>query len=129
MTTFQTPIVAGVFEDENPARNAVNALRNAGFGYDQVGVAMQGGATTPDLKHDLMNLGVPEDHASYYEHEFKTGHIVVSIRPDGRDDEAKNILHGNGAYDFNTPKTESDRPAPSSEPPVDTPLSGKPEEP
>src|SRR5689334_2422586 len=129
MTTFQTPIVAGVFQDEDPARNAVNALRNAGFGYDQVGVAMQGGATTPDLKHDLMNLGVPEERASYYEHEFKSGHIVVSVRPDGRDDEAKNILQGNGAYDFNTPKTEGDRLAPYSEQPGNMPPSGKPEDP
>src|SRR5437764_2463932 len=107
MTTFQTPIVAGVFADETPARNAVNALRNAGFGYDQVGVAMQGGATTPDLQHDLMNLGVPEEKARYYESEFEAGHIVVSVRPDGRDDEAKNILHGNGAYDYDIPNTES----------------------
>src|SRR5438552_9034614 len=102
MTTFQTPIVAGVFEDEAPARNAVNALRNAGFGYDQVGVAMQGGATTPDLQRDLMNLGVPADKAHYYDDEFKSGHIVVSVRPDGRDDEAANILRGNGAYDYDT---------------------------
>lgn len=129
MTTFQTPIVAGVFQDEAPARNAVNALRNAGFGYDQVGVAMQGGAATPDLKHDLMNLGVPEERASYYEHEFESGHIVVSVRPDGRDDEAKNILHGNGATDFNAPKSESGRPAPSDEPPVNMPPSGHPEGP
>ena len=128
MTTFQTPIVAGVFEDEAPARNAVNALRNAGFGYDQVGVAMQGGAATPDLERDLVNLGVPADRAHYYEKEFESGHIVVSVRPDGRDEEASNILRGNGAYDYGTSSTESAKSPTSAEPSADTAPDESPEE-
>jgi hypothetical protein len=101
MTTYQTSIVAGVFQDSNQAQQAVDALRNAGFKYDQVGVAMRGAPNaTPNLHDDLMKLGVPDEIASFYEQEYQAGHIVVSIRPDGRDEEVKNILRQHGAYDY-----------------------------
>lgn len=38
----QASIIAGVFEQEAQARRALSALKQAGFGYDQVGVAVQG---------------------------------------------------------------------------------------
>ncbi len=38
MATQET-IVAGVFQQEAQARQALSALKQAGFGYDQVGVA------------------------------------------------------------------------------------------
>jgi hypothetical protein len=101
MTTYQTPIVAGVFKDEMEARKAVDMLRHAQFERDQLGVAMRdGGTATESLSNDFMNLGVPHDRANFYEHEFKAGKIVVSVRADGRDDEARTILNSNGAYDY-----------------------------
>ena len=107
MTTFQNPIVIGIFQDEIKAKSAVDTLRNAGFRYDQVGVAIQSSQNaTPDLQSDLEKLGVPQEQASYYDDEYKSGHIVVSIRPDGRDSEAKNILDQNGAYDFQQAQQE-----------------------
>lgn len=99
----QTPLVIGVFNDVNRAKAAIDALRAAGFGYDQVGVAStDGGASTTNLRADLENLGVPDDQASFYNSQFRQGNTVVSVRPDGRDDEAMNILRTNGAYDFNS---------------------------
>lgn len=96
----QTPLVVGIFQDEASARNAIDALRTAGFGYDQVGVAThESGAATRNLKSDLINLNVPEQRATYYDNEFKAGRTVVSIRPDGRDAEATNIIRSNGGYD------------------------------
>ncbi|HCI79232.1 MAG TPA: hypothetical protein DHW02_06055 [Ktedonobacter sp.] len=84
---------------------AIDALRAAGFGYDQVGVASQtgqdNGSSTNNLSGDLTNLGLPQDQASYYDNQFRQGNTVVSVRPDGRDDEAMNILRTNGAYDYN----------------------------
>lgn len=101
MTTYQTSIVAGVYQDSSQAQQAVDALRNADFKYDQVGVAMRGAPNaTPNLHDDLMKLGVPDEIASFYEREYQDGHIVVSVRPDGRDEEAKNILRQHGAYDY-----------------------------
>jgi uncharacterized protein (TIGR02271 family) len=95
----QTSIIAGVFENERDARRALDALRQAGFGYDQVGVATQG-QNNVNLLNDLTSLGVSQDFASYYDQQYKNGRTVVSVRPDGRDDEAHNILHQYGAYDY-----------------------------
>lgn len=95
----QTSIIAGVFENERDARRALDALRQAGFGYDQVGVATQGQRNV-NLLGDLTNLGVTQDMASYYAQEYKNGRTVVSVRPDGRDQEAHDLLHQYGAYDY-----------------------------
>jgi hypothetical protein len=113
MTTFQTSIVAGVFRDSDSAQKAVEALRNADFKYDQVGVAMRSAPNaTQNLHDDLMKLGVPHELASFYEQEYQANRIVVSVRPDGRDAEARDILQRHGAYDH-TSNPEA-RPAASS---------------
>ncbi|GAC1552176.1 MAG: YsnF/AvaK domain-containing protein [Ktedonobacteraceae bacterium] len=96
---IQTAIIAGVFEKESDARRALDALKQAGFGYDQVGVAPQGQSDV-NLLHDLTDLGVTRDTASYYDQEYKNGRTVVSVRPDGRDQEAHDILHRYKGYDF-----------------------------
>ncbi len=105
MTTYQIPIVAGVFEEEDQAKNAIEALRGAEFGRDQIGVAMhESGPAVDHLSQDLMNLGVEEERAAYYHEECKSGHIVVSVRPDGRDEIARTILVDHGAYDYQQEK-------------------------
>ncbi len=95
----QTSIVAGVFEQETQARRALTALKEAGFGYDQVGVAVAGQKGV-DLKNDLMGLDVPREQANYYAQEFKAGRTVVSVRPDGQEQKAHDILHQYGGYDY-----------------------------
>ena len=92
-------IIAGVFEQEAQAKQAMNALRQAAYGYDQLGVASQGqkGVT---LKEDLLSLDVPREQADYYAQEFKSGHTVVSVRPDGQEQQAHDILHRYGGYDY-----------------------------
>jgi hypothetical protein len=113
MTTEQSPIVIGIFRDELHAKNAVDELRTASFRYDQVGVAIKATQNaTPDLQGDLMTLGVPQTEAHYYDDEYRSGNIVISIRPDGRNTEAQDILDKNGAYhykngtDSTTPENE-----------------------
>jgi len=95
----QATIIAGVFAQESQARQALDALKQAGFGYDQVGVAMQGQKGV-DLKNDLLGLDVPRDQANYYAQEFKSGNTVVSVRPDGQEQKAHDILHQYGGYDY-----------------------------
>ena len=108
MTTYQTPIVIGIFQDELKAKGAVDGLRDAGFHYDQVGVAITGSNNaTPNLAADLMNLGVPQEQANYYDSEYKSGHIVISVRPDGRENEVKEILQNNGAYNHSADHNRS----------------------
>lgn len=48
------------------------------------------------------SFGVPEEEARYYDDEFKAGRTVVTVRADGRYDEARAILQRTGAYDFET---------------------------
>ena len=95
----QISIVAGVFEQEAQARRALDALKQAGFDYDQVGVAAprQQGI---NLESDLSELGVSRKEASYYAQELKAGRTIVSVRPDGREQEVHNLLHQYGGYDY-----------------------------
>lgn len=95
----QDSIVAGVFGQESQARQALAALKQAGFGYDQVGVAAPGQKGI-NLKSDLLGLGVSSEGANYYAQELGAGHTVVSVRPDGHEQEAHNILHQYGGYDY-----------------------------
>lgn len=94
--TLHLSIVADVFPHEAQAKHALEALRQAGFAYDQIGIAMQGHEGI-DLQSDLQTLGVSHEQASYYAQEVKAGHTVVSVRPDGREQEAHEIMRRSGA--------------------------------
>ncbi len=95
--TLELLIVADVFRHEAQAKHALEALRQAGFGYDQIGIAMKGHEGI-DLQSDLQNLGVSHEQASYYAHEVEAGYTVVSVRPDGREQEAHEIMRQSGAF-------------------------------
>ncbi len=96
----KSPLVIGVFEREGDARAALKALEDAGFAKDQIGLALrEGGIVTHSLLNDLVKLGVPQDQSAYYESEYKAGRAILSVRADGRDQEATSILQQYGAYD------------------------------
>ncbi len=95
--TLELSLVADVFRHEAQAKHALEALRQAGFGYDQIGIAMRGHEGI-DLQRDLQNLGVSPEQASYYAQEVQAGHTVVSVRPDGREQEAHEIMRRSGAF-------------------------------
>jgi len=57
------------------------------------------GAAAGGILGALIGMGVPEDEARYYETEFKSGRMLVTVRADGRFDEARDILYRSGAYD------------------------------
>ena len=102
MSTYQNPIVVGVFQNESDAKRAIDDLRNAGFAKEQLGFALrEGGAVTANLLDDLTNLGVPQDRAGYYNQQYTAGRAVVSVRADGREQEAATILGNYGATGFN----------------------------
>ncbi len=62
-----------------------------------------GGAAIAGIAGALVGLGIPEEEAKYYEEEFKSGRTIVSVKADGRFDEAWSILHSHGAYNKQTP--------------------------
>ena len=102
MSTYQNPIVVGVFQNESDAKRAIDDLRNAGFAKDQLGFALrEGGAVTTNLLNDLTTLGVPQDRANYYDQQYKAGRAVVSVRADGREQDAGAILSNYGAIGYN----------------------------
>jgi len=64
-----------------------------------------GGAIAGGIAGALIGLGVPEDEANYYDEEFKAGRTIVTVKANGRYDEATNLLRRLGAYDVKTPRT------------------------
>ena len=56
------------------------------------------GAAAGGILGALMNLGIPEEEARYYEGEFSSGRTIVMVNAEGRQQEATSILHRNGGY-------------------------------
>jgi len=60
------------------------------------------GAAVAGIVGALVGLGIPEEEAKYYEGEVHAGRTLVTVRADGRYDEAFAILRRYGAYDAST---------------------------
>jgi uncharacterized protein (TIGR02271 family) len=87
-------VLAGVIPVVGPAIAAGTLgviLSNAAVGAGVVGLA---GA--------LIGAGVPEEEATYYHSEFEAGRTIVTVKADGRYDEAWTILKRHSAYDMST---------------------------
>ena len=105
MSAYRSTIAIAVFQRDGDAKNAIDALRHAGFQRDQIGLAWhQGGAANINYLNDLVSLGISQERAQYYDREFHAGHPVVSVRTDGRDQEAYSVLHQFGGYDYDHPQ-------------------------
>jgi uncharacterized protein (TIGR02271 family) len=61
------------------------------------GVAI--GAGVGAIAGALIGMGVPEEHARYYEGEARAGKTLVTVRSDGRYGDAQRILRDHDAYD------------------------------
>lgn len=57
------------------------------------------GAVIAGIAGALIGLGIPEEEATYYEDEFKSGRTLVTVQAPGRYEEARDILRRYGAYD------------------------------
>ena len=60
------------------------------------------GAAAGGIVGALVGMGVPEEEAHYYAGEFHSGRTLITVRADGRQQEAINILHHYGGYDAGT---------------------------
>ena len=164
MTNNSSSTVVGVFEDRDRARDAIEALKDAGFRADSISVLTPDKRSTREIAEDtgsnaaegaatgaiaggllgglggwlvgigalaipgvgpfiaagafatalggaalgaglgaiagaLVGMGVPEEHARYYEDEAKAGRTLVTVRANGRYDDAQRIMRKYGAYD------------------------------
>lgn len=70
----------------------------------------------------LMGMGVPEEHAKYYEGEAKAGKTLVTVRADTRYDDAQRILREYGAYDVES----RERPLATGKPMIQTGAPARP---
>ncbi len=57
------------------------------------------GAAAAGLTGTLVGLGIPKEEAEYYESELRTGRIILTVRPEGRNTEAMAIMRRFGGYD------------------------------
>ncbi len=92
-------ILAAAFAQNAQARQALTALQQAGFAQDQVGVA-PAGQDSGNLDEDLRDLGMSHKSAKYYAQQHEAGHTVISVRPDGREEEVHALLHQYGGFDY-----------------------------
>jgi hypothetical protein len=166
-TRTERSTVVGVFHEPEDARKAIEALKDAGFRSDDIGLLMQDRGRARDLADEtgtkagegaatgalaggvlgglagwlvgigalaipgfgpfiaagalgtaltgaaigagvgavagaLIGMGIPEEEAHWYENEVKGGRTLVTVRADGRYDEAQALLRRHGAYDVET---------------------------
>jgi uncharacterized protein (TIGR02271 family) len=128
MATTEYPLVVGVFRDHALAAQAIDELHAAGFRDDKIrvrraasvsglldgleckltGSAEAQGQTLPE---ELVDKGIPQDEADYYQREFEAGHSVVMVESYGHPQEACAILQRYGAYDASAlaVQTQGDR--------------------
>jgi hypothetical protein len=114
-TTSQNSVLIAVFSGLDQANQAIDNLRHAGFGYDQIRLVDNG--TTgffEDLKglftgrtiaatnsaDEWMRIGVPEQDARFYQSELDAGHSIVLSRALNNPEQALSILRQSGAYDI-----------------------------
>jgi hypothetical protein len=165
MRTDRRNVVVGVFSDNSRARDAIGALKDAGFKGDDISVLMPDRGETRDAATDteneagtgaatgavaggilgglggflvgmgalaipvfgpfiaagafatalagvaagaavgaiagaLVGMGIPKEEAEWYEGEVHGGRTLVTVRANGRYDEAQAILRRYGAYDI-----------------------------
>ena len=72
-----------------------------------IGGAVAGAAAGGLFGALVGSMGVPEDEARYYDQEFQSGRTVVTVKADGRYQDAYDILQRAGAYDFETRGTRT----------------------
>jgi len=56
------------------------------------------GAVTGGVAAALIDLGVPETEAKYYEGEVQSGRVLVTVKAGNRYDEARDVMQSYGAY-------------------------------
>lgn len=126
MTTTQTSMVVGIFDEHAQAEQAVEALNQAGFRDDQIsysgkGSASGGGvmaglkslftgadATTGNVAHDLVSMGMPSEDAGYYQQQYEAGRSVVGVVGDSGMEKAASLMAQYGGYGANKGTTAQD---------------------
>jgi uncharacterized protein (TIGR02271 family) len=92
-------ILAAAFAQNGEARQALQALQQAGFAQEQIGIA-PAGQESGNLAEDLHDLGMSHKSAKWYAQEHHAGSTIISVRPDDREEDAHTLLHQYGGVDY-----------------------------
>jgi len=60
------------------------------------------GAAVATIVGALVGMGIPEEEAHYYESEFKSGRVIVTVKAENRYDEAMTIIRRYHGYDMSS---------------------------
>ncbi|HVB23976.1 MAG TPA: YsnF/AvaK domain-containing protein [Ktedonobacteraceae bacterium] len=96
MMITERSVVVGVFQEDRQVEQAIHDLQLAGFRDDQIRFSVRGDAT--NIFDGLMQMGVSQSEANYYNQEFADGHTIVVVLTNDQQQEATNILQQNNAY-------------------------------
>ena len=97
MARIDRPLVAGVFQNETNAQQAMADLQHAGFTDDQIRYSVHKGGA--GILASLTGMGFGQEEAEYYNSEFLGGRTIVTVKDDARQQEAAAILQRNGGSD------------------------------
>lgn len=130
MTSIERPIVVGVFHDHAQAAQAIDELHSTGFLDEKIRIkktaTVSGLLDRPrsnaigyapenrPLPDELMDKGLSQNEAYYYQQEFEAGHSIVIVEAYEHQQEARSILQRYGAYGVSASieHTESERSIP-----------------
>lgn len=109
--------VIGVFLDCEEVNRTIDELRQANFSYDHIRVVKRGTGRFVDTLRglftgqasmassttdDLIQMGMPDYEAHYYQYELDSGHVLLIMNADDRPEAAFSIMRQNGAFDINS---------------------------
>lgn len=125
MALIERSTVIGVFQDYKQAEQAIASLLAAGFNNDQIRYSghepvLAGSVlehirspftrqddTNENMTQELIAMGISEPEALYYSREMTSGRMLVIVIPNGREQDAFNLLQSNGAYGYSGGATET----------------------
>lgn len=115
MTTNEHSTMIAVFVNRDQANQAIDNLRHAGYGYEQIRLVERGNnsfaeslkslftgqsTATTNSADDWMRIGVPEQDAHHYQSELDAGRSIVLIKAVNNPEQSLGILRQSGAYDI-----------------------------
>ena len=108
MTDSDRSTIVGVFEDQAKAEQAVSELRSAGFAEDKISLVVRSASVAGE---DLISSeqstegeeGAAGEIPGIFKSKTEVSRTVVTVKAEGREQEALGILHRNGANNANIP--------------------------
>ena len=108
MSQTDRSTIVSIFNDESQAERAIGALRAAGIPDQYIGmVKPEEHDATAGIRDRLVNLGVPEQQAAYYQRELESGRTLVAVHADDQFELSSATLRRHGGFDWSSRSADS----------------------